>query len=48
MDVGKMFLNFPLHPDLILFAGVDITHIKIRPEKEGWYQEGLEFGNVGI
>ena len=39
MDVGEMFLNFPLHPDLRPFAGVDITHIKIRQDEEGWYQD---------
>ena len=39
MDVGEMFLNFPLHPDLRPFSGVDITHIKSRPDEEGWYQD---------
>ena len=39
MDVGEMFLNFPLHPDLRPFAGVDITHIKNRQDEEGWYQD---------
>ena len=34
-----MFLNSPLHPDLRPFAGVDTTHIKIRPDEEGWDQE---------
>ena len=36
MDVGEMFLDFPLQPDLRLFAGVDITHIKSRLDEEGW------------
>ena len=39
MDVGEMFLNFPLHPDLRPFVGVYVTHIKSRPEKEGWDQD---------
>ena len=34
-----MFLNLPLHPDLKPFAGVDTTHIKNRPDREGWDQE---------
>ena len=38
MDVGEMFLNFPLQPDLRPFAGVDITLIKSRPDEEGWDQ----------
>ena len=36
INVGEMFLNFPLHPDLRSFAGLDIIHIKSRPDKEGW------------
>ena len=39
MDVGEIFLNFPLHPNLRPFARVDITHIKSRPYDEGWYQD---------
>ena len=39
MDVGEMFLNYPLHPELRPFEGVDITHTKIRPDKEGWDQD---------
>ena len=39
MDMREMFLKFPLHPDLRPFAGVDITHIKSRPDEEGWYQD---------
>ena len=39
MDVGEMFLNFPLHPYLRPFSGVDITRIKSIPYKEGWYQD---------
>ena len=38
MDVGEIFLNFPLHPDLRPFAGLGITHIKSRPDKERWDQ----------
>ena len=33
MDVGEIFLNFPLHPDLRPFAQVDITHIKSGPDE---------------
>ena len=36
---GRNILNFPLHPDLRPFAGVDITHIKSRPDKEWWDKE---------
>ena len=39
MDVGEIFLNFPLHPNLRPFAGVGITHIKIMPYEEGWDQD---------
>ena len=39
MDVGEIFLNSPLHPDLRLFEGLDITHIKSRTDKEGWDQD---------
>ena len=34
-----MFLDLPLHFDLRSFAGVLITHIKSRPDKEGWDQD---------
>ena len=33
MDVGEIFLNFPIHPELRTYAGVDVTHIKIRPDE---------------
>ena len=39
VEVGEMFLNSPLHPDLIPFTRVDIMHIKSRPDKEGWDQD---------
>ena len=39
MDVGEFVLNLPLHPYLITFAAVDITHIKSRPDKEWWDKE---------
>ena len=39
MDVGEMFLNFPLHPDLIPFVGVYIMHMNSRPDEEGWEQD---------
>ena len=41
MDVGEMFLNFPLRPDLRPFSGVDITHIKSRPDEEGRDQDRI-------
>ena len=34
-----MFLEFPLRPELRPFSGVDITHIKSRPDKEVWDQD---------
>ena len=34
MDVGEMFLNFLIHPELRPFAGLDITHTKIRLDKD--------------
>ena len=37
--VGEMFLNFPLHPKLRPFLGVNITHIKSRPDEEGRDQD---------
>ena len=39
MDVEEMFLNFSLHPELRPHGGVDISDIKIRPDKEGWDQD---------
>ena len=39
MNMGEMFLNWHLHPELRPFSGVDITHIKSRPDKEGWDQD---------
>ena len=39
MDVGEMFWTYPIHPDLIPFAGVDITQINSRLDKEGWNQD---------
>ena len=27
MDLGEMFLNFPLHPDAQVYCGVDLTHL---------------------
>ena len=36
---GRFFLNFPIHPDLRPFAGVDIAHIKSRTDEEGWEQD---------
>ena len=27
-DLGEMFLNFPLHPTLAAYSGVDLTHFK--------------------
>ena len=34
MDVGEILLNFPIHPDLRPFGGVDIAHIKSSPDDE--------------
>ena len=31
MDAGEMFLNFHLHADLQLYAGVDVTHVRSPP-----------------
>ena len=39
MDMGEILLKYPLQTDLRLLAGVDITDIKSRPDKEGWYQD---------
>ena len=39
MDVGGMFLNFPLHTDLRPFAGLYITQFKIMTDEGGWYQD---------
>ena len=39
MDVGNMFFRSPFHPDLIPYAGVDITQIKSRPDEEVWEQD---------
>ena len=37
MDVGDMFLNFPLHPEMRPYAGVDITYVKgIGKERKEW------------
>ena len=33
------FFNLPLHPDLRSFSGINITHTKSRPDKEGWDQD---------
>ena len=34
MDVGEMFLNFPLHPDLRPFSQLDTKTIKSRLDEE--------------
>jgi hypothetical protein len=37
LDVGKMFLNFWLHPTTQPWAGVDLTHfIKLKGGKSQW------------
>ena len=36
MDVGEMFLNFPLHPESRPFSGVYIKHTNIISDEEGW------------
>ena len=38
MVMGEMFLNFILHPDLILYEGVEVTNINIRTDEEVWDQ----------
>ena len=40
MDVGEMFLNFPLHEELRALAGVGITHLRnAAPNCKGWELE---------
>jgi hypothetical protein len=37
MDVGEMFLNFPLAKGMRPYAGVDITHMRNKPkEQDPW------------
>ena len=37
MDVGEMFLNFPLHPDVRPYSGVDVTYMRNDPrERDPW------------
>ena len=40
MDVGKMFLNFPLHNDIRSRVGVDITHVKGKDGEQGSWEQG--------
>ena len=40
MDVGKMFLNFPLHNDIRSRVGVDITHVKGKDGEQGSWERG--------
>jgi len=40
MDVGEMFLNFPLHKDIRPYAGVDITHMRGNGTKEQDWEVG--------
>ena len=39
MGLVQMFLDYSLHPDLRLFAVVDITKIKSTPDNEEWDQD---------
>jgi len=34
IDLGEMFLNFPLDPKLINYSGMDVTHFKSEIEEE--------------
>jgi len=34
IDLGEMFLNFPLHKKLITYSGVDLTPFKLRLKEE--------------
>ena len=43
MEIGEIFLNFPLHTELRSFAGVEITPVKSRRYEEGWYQDRNRF-----
>ena len=36
---GRLFSNFPLHPDLKPFEGVNITRINSRLDEEEWDQD---------
>ena len=39
IDVGDMFLNFPLHKDICLHTGVDISHLQGKVgEQDRWDQ----------
>ena len=42
MDIGEMFLNFPLHTSLRPYAGVDITHVRGKRGKEEDWEVGRE------
>ena len=43
MDMREIFLNFPLHPELRSYSGVDVTHIKSGSDKEVWDQDRIRF-----
>ena len=34
-DYGEMFLNFPMHPDLQPYCGIDVTQFFPEHKKEG-------------
>ena len=38
MDMGEMFLNFPIQPQLRIFPGEYIAHIQSRLDEEVWDQ----------
>jgi len=40
MDVGEMFLNFPLHPTLQPYAGVDISHVMDKTDSAPEWEKG--------
>ena len=39
MCMVEIFLNFPLHPELRPYSGLDITYITRIPYKKGWDQD---------
>jgi hypothetical protein len=49
MDVGEMFLNYWLHPDLRPYAGVDVTHLQPRRSiDKTWDNLRGNDGNSGV
>ena len=42
MDVGEMFLNFPLALGMRPYAGVDVTYTRNEPDEREPWEEGRE------